>query len=295
RQVVVNHSDKAFMWEDGVLVPLGALNPGGSARGEAINDAGQIIGRSPAYAGWSFLWQDGVMINFGETVGMGAEAINNLGHIAGAVRAGTETHASMWDGVEVVDLGTLGGKYAFATAINDLDQVIGRSERAPGGDRVFYGFFWDGERMYDVAELNGSNARLMALNNCGEVLLPGTGLNDEGFYIYHADRGLRSVRGVFGPATGWWYLLAWDMNDAGEIVGLGNITGPGRAFLIAPVRGDLDGDGDVDLRDWAEFSRRFTGPKEPAIPGCERADMDRDADVDLEDFVLFQEALTVPR
>ena len=289
RQVVVNHSDRAYVWDSGDIFYLGT----GRATACAINDVGQVVGSGSSSA---CLWEGGVMTDLYDTVGLaGANGINNLGHVVGSVQAGTEWHAALWDGQGVVDLGTLGGERSSAEGINDLDQVIGESERAPGGDRRFYGFFWDGERMYDMADLVGYDSSAYAINNCGEILLPGTRRSDERFYIYSADRGLRSVRGVFGPATGWWYLLAWDMNDAGEIVGLGNISGPARAFLIAQIRGDLDGDGDVDLRDWAEFSRRFTGPKQPAIPGCERADMDRDADVDLEDFVLFQEALTVPQ
>ena len=290
-QALVADNYHVWLWEKGSgLDLLSEL-----IRAYAINDAGQVVGISSAGLG-SVLWQDGTIVDLWETIGIGGTDINNLGQIAGSIPAGSySSHAAFWDGSQVIDLGTLGGLYSFATGVNDLGQVIGESERAPGGDRIFYGFLWDRGRLTDLSELVGYKVRGLHLNNCGEVLLPGTGRSDEAFYVYHAERGLRPVRGVYGPEAGWWYFYGRGMNDAGEIVGSGSMTGPGLGFLIAPVRGDLDWDGDVDLGDFADFSARLTGPKAPAIPGCERADIDRDADVDLWDFALFQEVLRGPQ
>ena len=149
--------------------------------------------------------------------------------------------------------------------------------------------------MHDAADLVGYDAWAYGLSNCGEVLLTGTRTSDVGFYVYETHHGLRPVRGVLGPETGWWDLRARDMNDRGEIVGSGFFEMRVRGFVIRPLRGDLDWDGDVNLRDYAEFAVRFTGAKTPGIPGCERADMDRDADVDSSDFALFQEIASGPR
>ena len=55
--------------------------------------------------------------------------------------------------------------------------------------------------------------------------------------------------------------------------------------------GDLDGDGDVDLFDYASFTGCITGPGGgPVDPGCEVGDFDCDEDVDLSDFYDFQRA-----
>jgi uncharacterized lipoprotein YddW (UPF0748 family) len=52
---------------------------------------------------------------------------------------------------------------------------------------------------------------------------------------------------------------------------------------------DFDGDGDVDLIDFAYLQACFNGPNRPAAAtNCLPADLDQDADVDLADFGVFQ-------
>ena len=56
--------------------------------------------------------------------------------------------------------------------------------------------------------------------------------------------------------------------------------------------GDCDGDGDVDLGDFAEFGLCFAGADTGlAHPSCACFDSDGDEDTDLTDFVAFQESL----
>ncbi len=59
--------------------------------------------------------------------------------------------------------------------------------------------------------------------------------------------------------------------------------------IMRSVVGDLDGDNDVDLADFAAFQACFNGPnRTPRGSGCGGADGDLDGDVDLADFALFQ-------
>jgi hypothetical protein len=63
----------------------------------------------------------------------------------------------------------------------------------------------------------------------------------------------------------------------------------GCARSVQGVNQDLDGDGDVDLADFAVFQACFNGPNQPpGRPDCSKADFDGDRDVDLADFGLFQ-------
>jgi hypothetical protein len=53
--------------------------------------------------------------------------------------------------------------------------------------------------------------------------------------------------------------------------------------------GNYNGDGIVDLSDYAEFPGCLTGPGEgSSLRGCEAFDADGDTDVDLVDFLVFQ-------
>jgi hypothetical protein len=57
------------------------------------------------------------------------------------------------------------------------------------------------------------------------------------------------------------------------------------------VPGDLDGDGDCDLGDYAPLAACMEGPGVYSPPGCVAAtDLDQDWDADLADFALFQAA-----
>jgi hypothetical protein len=64
---------------------------------------------------------------------------------------------------------------------------------------------------------------------------------------------------------------------------------------FAPSPGDFDGDGDVDLDDFAVFGQCFGGADNPPAAGCPSgvdADLDGDGDVDLNDFAIFGQNFT---
>ncbi len=56
--------------------------------------------------------------------------------------------------------------------------------------------------------------------------------------------------------------------------------------------GDYDGDGDVDLDDFAEFPGCMAGPGGGLGSECGCLDLDGSGEIDLADFAAFQEAFT---
>jgi len=90
--------------------------------------------------------------------------------------------------------------------------------------------------------------------------------------------------------------------DAGEVMtgGAFELTGGFWSVAAGPApetAGDFDGDGDVDLSDFAVFAQCFGGANLPVSPGCPAgadADFDDDGDCDLGDFAVFAQNFTGP-
>ncbi|MCH7872695.1 MAG: Ig-like domain-containing protein [Planctomycetes bacterium] len=58
--------------------------------------------------------------------------------------------------------------------------------------------------------------------------------------------------------------------------------------------GDLDGDGDTDIRDFASLVACLAGPSEAIPAGCDTSDLNTDLHVDLRDVAAFQIAFAPP-
>jgi hypothetical protein len=88
----------------------------------------------------------------------------------------------------------------------------------------------------------------------------------------------------------------WDSID-----NLGGSIGTDYDILAArhsSLPGDCEGDGDVDLCDFALFCQCFAGADNPPAAGCQAgvdADLDDDGDVDGIDFTLFAANCTGPQ
>ena len=86
------------------------------------------------------------------------------------------------------------------------------------------------------------------------------------------------------------YSLGMEVLDAPE----GDVIAPGETLIAPESLGDWDGDGDYDLRDFAEFQICYSGTA-PFIPGCEPFDLDGDGDVDFADHSALVPWFTGPR
>jgi hypothetical protein len=65
-----------------------------------------------------------------------------------------------------------------------------------------------------------------------------------------------------------------------------------RIGVLPPIPGDYDGDGDVDLGDYAALPDCMTGPGGSSTTVCEPFDFDGDGNIDLNDYAAFQFAFT---
>jgi probable HAF family extracellular repeat protein len=240
------------------ITDLGTLG-GATSEAGPINNVGQVAGGANTAAGeWhAFLWTAGAtngvatnpqMQDLGTVSGFpnsDALALNNSGQAAGWVGDGTQYpygtfDASYWDGTAPHDLGTLGGTYAEALALNNAVnghpvQVVGQSWTGalnPDGSRVIHAFLWQNGALTDLNSV---------LNNLvpssGWVFQGATGINDNqqvvGFGTYNGvmDNWLWHLGSSAQPTELGAGLHPKAINTAGQVTGWSNYSVPYHGFL----------------------------------------------------------------
>lgn len=105
----------------------------------------------------------------------GLNAINDRGQMAGVSANGAtgRIEAFREEGGQRQQLGTLGGSFSIARAINNQGEIVGGS--LTEGDESFHGFLYRNNRLYDLNELLAPDAgweliQAFAINNRGEIV-----------------------------------------------------------------------------------------------------------------------------
>ncbi len=332
----------AFIWlpqGDFELDPgiheLAGDEPYSVARG--INDFGQVIGYTGAgqsehhavvwqYEGAGEPWAVVSLPSLGGDRTQ-AWAINNSGQIAGwSETVGSEQHAVVWEyggqavSWTITDLGTVGASSA-AHGINEDGDVVGREgDTAMAWRRQQQGL--EVPRPFEPTPLPTSKGRDFAnvaygINDAGCVVGESAGraamwLLEPAYGLPTGMTDLNDHPAFASVATCRTLKVAWDINDAGQIVGRWDADDPpgdphiflmdlasiadcnGSGILDAcDLFGDDDGNGVVDLNDYAVFAGCMSGPGAAADDSCLcMLDANHDHDVDLADFAAFQRGFT---
>jgi probable HAF family extracellular repeat protein len=129
--------------------------------------------------------------------------------------------AFLWtpDSCKMIDLGSLGGGTARATAINDFGLVVGHSANSQGMTRAFA---YSQGVMSDMGGPSTSNERALSVNNAGHAAgsedTPGS---DPGSAVLYTSQGLQYLPSFQGKHV----LAATGINEYDELVGFQILPG----------------------------------------------------------------------
>ena len=164
------------------MYDAGGLN----SRGFGINYVNLIVGDSyfagSRKASHAALFKGGIAVNLGVLKGQlysRANSINAMGQVvgySGQQRDSSESRAFLWTSeTGMVDIGTLGGAYAQAYAINDAGTITGASQtQGMGPMAMTHAFIYrqlssNNQQMQDLGVLGGLFSSGMAINNYNHV------------------------------------------------------------------------------------------------------------------------------
>ncbi|MGM9488835.1 hypothetical protein [Ideonella sp. YS5] len=192
-----------------------AINSQGVVAGEFHLSVARPTATSP-FVAWA-----GEFRSLGTPLGLvhaGARGINDLGHVVGETNYyGLDSRAFLWRPKRYVDLGTLGGTWARAKAINNAGTVVGWSGMPDWSGHAFV--YQDGV-MHDIHQIGvDSIAKAISPNGTvvGDWSNPAVGNR---IFIYR-DGVMQDLDPLHGPT------YANGVNDAGQVVGLGPIPSGG--------------------------------------------------------------------
>jgi RHS repeat-associated protein len=210
---------RAFLWQNGTMMDLGASPHNLASDAFGINDGGQVVGATDT--GNAFLWQGGQFTNLGTLSGgnsSAARAINDAGQVVGQSSTANNGpfHAVLWQNGTIRDLGTQPGDPAsYAYAINSAGQVVGYSGLAGPGPSLGHAFLWQGGTMTGLGTLpGGGKTAAYGINASGEVV--GEAVTASG--STHAvvwQNGVITDLGTLGGTTS----VAYGINASGQVVG----------------------------------------------------------------------------
>ncbi|HEU4523548.1 MAG TPA: plastocyanin/azurin family copper-binding protein [Gemmatimonadales bacterium] len=102
------------------------------------------------------------------SIGRGeAMDVNNQGQVVGYHDTNRGTRAFIWQNGTLQNLGTLGGGYSRAYAINEAGQVVGVSSLADG---TWHAFLWQNGTMQDLGALDDDFSTATAIDGNGRVV-----------------------------------------------------------------------------------------------------------------------------
>ncbi|MFP4124165.1 PEP-CTERM sorting domain-containing protein [Coleofasciculus sp.] len=234
-----DYPSHAFLWENSTMTDLGTFG-GVSSSAFGINNRGQVVGSVKNNSGEerAFLWEDGMITDLG-TLGDStsvAVRINDSGQIVGGAETSSgNQHAFLWENGVITGLGTLGGSSSSAFDLNNSGQVVGHADLE--GSFSHHAFLWQDGTMTDLGTLDDlPTSEANGINNAGQVVGYAYDLDSLRFAPFLWENEVMIDLNSLIPAdSGWELFIANDINNVGQITGIGLINGTPRPVLLNPI------------------------------------------------------------
>jgi probable HAF family extracellular repeat protein len=118
-----------------------------------------------------------------------------------------------------------------AHGISDAGHVVGWAETADEQRRAF---LYRGGRMTALPSLGSGWSEACGVNNCGEVIGGSRDSQGTDRAFFYRDGVMVDLNRKIPAAAGWVLHAAYNIDDAGQIVGWSAHHGRSRAFLLIP-------------------------------------------------------------
>jgi len=234
---VFRGATQAFLYSGGTMQLLPTFGYQSWATG--INNSGQVVGYMDLNRDLphGFLYSGGTAQDLGTLGGPTAAAlgINNNGQIVGwsnssAPNTGVASPGPalpfIYSGGTMTSIGTL---WCQSDAINDNGQVA----EAIGYDVYLY----SGGSTIDLGSpfTFPNNLQVTGINDSGRIVADATNMNNAPHAFLYSNGAWQDLNDLIPPNSGWTLQYAYDINDKGQICGLG-VNPEGRvAFLLTPT------------------------------------------------------------
>ena len=223
----------AFAWQNGVTTLLEA-NGGLSSDAADVNDLGVIAGAIRPPQAWGLrpaIWQGGVPTLIGSFDGVSV-AINNANQVIG--NRYSDIGSFFWSDGIMTDNVCPAGLECRAVDLNESGQVLLGIQGAVDQAVIFHDGAW-----HSLGTLGAGVAmRPYALNDSGDAVgssAPGGDYRNPRAFAY-LKGVLHDLNDLVPSDSGWTRLgIALDINNHGQIVGVGLKDGRPQPFLLTPA------------------------------------------------------------
>jgi probable HAF family extracellular repeat protein len=225
------NSEHAFVYTGGALTDLGTLG-GAKSYAHGINKNGVIVGRATTAQGdtKAFIYDNGAMtpITQGDAL-----AINDNGLVVGSYTPQFQTTFSYNNG----NLQIFPGGIAYD--VNNSGLMVGQSYF--DSRNMVEATYYAGGSWHSMGSFGGDGGQAFAVNNRDQAVGDSNLASGAARAFLFSDGTMHPLSDLLPPDSDWDYLFrAYDINDRGQIVGVGRKDGAWHAFMMTPTMATFD-------------------------------------------------------